>query len=92
MKLTKVVMAPERIALRSCLQDTIMSLHGLNGIQLQQWQLARPALHIAALPVPGQPAAVLLSQHGGQVLRIATADSAPPAPLLTQDTNILCAL
>ena len=69
-----------------------MTLHGLNGEQLRQWQLARPALHIAALPLPGQPAALLVAQHGGQVMRIATADTAPPALLLTQDTNIMCAL
>lgn len=69
-----------------------MSLHGLNGVQSRQWQLAQPAHHIAALPLPGQPAALLVSQHGGQVMRIDAAGSAPPAPLLTHDTNILCGL
>ena len=92
MKLTQVVWSPERIVLCSSLQGTTIKLYGLNSVQLQQWQLVRPAVHIATLAMPGRPAALLVAQHGGQVLQIDTADSASPALLLTEGTNIMCAL
>lgn len=60
-----------------------MALHSFDGAQLRQWQLPRAACRLAALQASPQSAALLVAQHGGQLVWLDTTDSAQPVPLLT---------
>lgn len=69
-----------------------MTLHSTDGVVLRQWQLTQPAHCLALLKEPNQQSILLVAQHGGQVLRVDTADSAPPITLLRHAEDAECVL